>query len=63
MSTTETTGPDWLSMKPGHFDVTKLPAKHRKPDPDAMWTVADLMPAAQAPALAPEDPDCLPFGL
>ena len=31
-------------MRPGHFDVAKLPRKHRKPDPGALWTVADLLP-------------------
>lgn len=35
-------GPDWTAMKRAHFDVSLLPRKHRKPDPDALWTVADL---------------------
>ena len=26
-------GPDWLTLKPAHFDAKLLPAKHRKPDP------------------------------
>ena len=38
--------PNWLELKPGHFDVTKLPPKHRKADPDALWTVPDLMTTA-----------------
>jgi len=56
MSTT-TDGRDWLDMKPGHFDVTKLPPKHRKPDPDALWTIADLADpywANRKPAAKPE---------
>ena len=36
---------NWLDLNPGHFDVTKLPRKHRKPDPDALWTAADLLPS------------------
>jgi hypothetical protein len=39
---TTTAGRDWLEMRLAHFDVTKLPPKHRKADPDALWTVADL---------------------
>ena len=38
--------PNWLEMRPAHFDVTKLPPKHRKADPDALWTVPDLMTTA-----------------
>lgn len=54
-TSTETTGPSWLEMKPAHFDVTKLPRKHRKADPGSLWTVADLMPE---PATAPtQEPD------
>jgi hypothetical protein len=44
-------------MKPGHFDVTKLPRHYRKADPDAMWTVADLIDphwAARTPAARSE---------
>ena len=49
--------PNWLEMRPGHFDTSKLPRKHRKPDPGALWTVADLLPetTAQTPAREPED--------
>lgn len=36
-------GPDWLSLKPAHFDTSLLPRKHRKPDPGALFTVADLV--------------------
>ena len=45
-STTEPQGPDWLTLKPAHFDTSLLPRKHRKPDPDALFAVADLMTAA-----------------
>lgn len=45
--------PNWLEMRPGHFDVTKLPRKHRKADPDALWTVADLMTAPESTAKTP----------
>jgi hypothetical protein len=37
-----TQGPEWLELTPAHFDVTELPPKHRKADPGALWTVADL---------------------
>ena len=33
---------EWLDLKPAHFDTSLLPRKHRKPDPDALFTVADL---------------------
>ena len=53
---TETQGRDWLDMRPGHFDVTKLPRKHRKADPGALWTVADLYtPETPAAAVLPMD--------
>ena len=53
-----TTGRDWLDMTPGHFDTRKLPPKHRKPDPGALWTVADLyQPETPAPAQADGPPD------
>ena len=35
--------PDWLQMTPGHFDTSLLPKKHRKQDPTALFTVADLV--------------------
>ena len=47
--------PNWLDMRPGHFDVTKLPKGHRKPDPGALWTIADLyQPEAVAAETASE---------
>ena len=30
-TTTEPQGPDWLTLKPAHFDTSLLPRKHRKP--------------------------------
>ena len=56
MGTTETQGRDWLDMRPGHFDTRLLPRKHRKADPDALWTVADLYPP-ETPAAAPLQAD------
>ena len=44
---------NWLDMKPGHFDTRKLPRGHRKPDPGALWTVADLYQPETPPAPAP----------
>lgn len=57
--------PNWLEMRPGHFDVTKLPPKHRKPDPDALWTVADLVtttPKTTAKTPAPMEGQADLFG-
>ena len=51
---TTTTGRDWLEMKPGHFDTRKLPKGHRKPDPGALWTVADLYQPEAATVTASE---------
>ena len=44
-TTTTAQGRDWLEMTPGHFDASLLPRKHRKPEPDAMFSVADLVPS------------------
>ncbi len=51
--TETTTGRDWTTMRPEHFDVRLLPKKHRKPDPDALFTVPDLLPQPR-PAAMPE---------
>ena len=49
-------GRNWLDFKPGHFDTRKLPRRHRKADPDALWTVADLYtPETPAAAVLPMD--------
>lgn len=40
--TTTTTGRDWLSMTPAHFDTSLLPARHRKPAPEGLFSVADV---------------------
>lgn len=50
----ETQGRDWLDMKPAHFDARLLPRKHRKPDPGALFCVADLMPATPTGRAASE---------
>ena len=52
-TTTTPDGPDWLSLTAAHFDVTLLPRKHRKADPDAMFSVADLVTAAPKTAAKP----------
>ena len=43
-TTTETPGRDWLSLTPAHFDASLLPAKHRKPEPEGLFSVADIAP-------------------
>ena len=48
----ETPGRDWLSLKPAHFDASLLPAKHRKPAPEGLFSVADIAPAT--PKTAPK---------
>ena len=40
-----TTGREWLEMTPGHFDTALLPARHRKPAPEGLFSVADVAPA------------------
>ena len=50
-------GPDWLTLKPAHFDTGLLPRKHRKPDPDALFTVADLVTAAPKTAAKTREMD------
>ena len=52
MSTT-TAGRDWLEMKPAHFDASLLPRKHRKPEPEGLFSVADIAPATAKPAPEP----------
>ena len=45
---------DWLEMSPAHFDASLLPRKHRKPEPEGLFAVADVAPvtvkAARVPA-------------
>ena len=36
-------GRRWLDFKPGHFDRDKLPRKHRKPEPEGLFPVADVV--------------------
>ena len=45
-TTTTPDGPDWLTLTPAHFNRDLLPRKHRRPDPDALFCVADLVTAA-----------------
>ena len=33
---------DWLEMSPAHFDASLLPRKHRKPEPEGLFAVADV---------------------
>ena len=42
MGTTQ--GRDWLDMGPAHFDAALLPARHRKPEPEGLFSVADVAP-------------------
>ena len=49
---TATTGRDWLAMTPGHFDTALLPARHRRPEPAGLFSVADVAPS-KAPAAKP----------
>lgn len=43
-------GPNWLDLRPGHFDRDQLPRKHRKPEPEGLFAVADVAPAVTAKA-------------
>ena len=49
MSST-TPGRDWLSMGPQHFDADLLPRKHRKPQAEGLFPVADAVPSPPRPA-------------
>jgi hypothetical protein len=35
-------GRNWLEMSPAHFDASLLPARHRKPEPEGLFDVADV---------------------
>ena len=51
-------GRNWLEFKPGHFDRDKLPRKHRKPEADGLFSVADVAPATTPkPVKAPPEMD------
>lgn len=56
MNATQETGRDWLSMTPAHFDASLLPARHRRPAPEGLFSVADIAPATPrtAPKPGPE---------
>ncbi len=46
---------NWLEMKPAHFDRDQLPARHRKPEPEGLFSVADIAPVkAPKPSRAAE---------
>jgi len=49
-------GRNWLEMRPGHFDRDKLPRKHRKPEAEGLFSVADIAPSLPktAPKHAPQ---------
>ena len=47
---TDGNGRNWLEFKPGHFDRDKLPRKHRKPEPEGLFSVADVAPEPAKPA-------------
>jgi hypothetical protein len=53
MSTT--TGRDWLTMTPGHFDAGLLPKGHRKPETAGLFSVADVAPATTRPVKVPAE--------
>ena len=50
---TPTPGRNWLEMTPGHFDSSRLPAKHRKPEPAGLFDVAEVAPSPPTPASTP----------
>jgi hypothetical protein len=57
-TTTETTqGPSWLALKPAHFDARLLPARHRKPEPEGLFSVADVAPETPRKPAAPTQLD------
>ena len=45
---------DWLEMRPGHFDASLLPRKHRKPEPEGLFAVADVAPVTVKAASKPD---------
>ena len=45
MTTDKTPGRDWLTMSPQHFDRDLLPRKHRRPEAEGLFAVADVAPA------------------
>ena len=48
--TQSTTGRDWLEMSRAHFDASLLPRKHRRPEAEGLFAVADVAPAGPKPA-------------
>ena len=35
----------WLEMNPAHFDRDLLPRKHRRPEAEGLFSVADVAPS------------------
>ncbi len=54
-TTTETPqGPDWLTLRPEHFDRKRLP-RHLRDAPEGLFSVVDVLPQT-APARKPAEP-------
>lgn len=51
--TTDKTGRDWLAMGPQHFDRDLLPRKHRRPEAEGLFSVADVAPGSPKTAKPP----------
>ena len=49
---TDKTGRDWLEMTPAHFDSSLLPRKHRRPEAEGLFSVADVAPSSARTARA-----------
>ncbi len=56
-TTQEPQGPDWLTLTPAHFNRDLLPRKHRRPDPDALFSVPDILPPAPKTPTTPSELD------
>ena len=46
---------NWLEMNPGHFDASLLPPRHRKPEAEGLFAVADVAPAKAKAAKVPAE--------
>ena len=53
MTSTTPKGRGWLEMTPAHFDSSLLPRKHRRPEPEGLFSVADVAPGATPKAGTP----------
>lgn len=53
-TSTSTSGPSWLDLRPEHFDQKRLPRKHRNA-PEGLFSVVEVLPQqTPAPAVTPE---------